>query len=331
MARMHAGLLFALLEAALVTVAPGPADNCPSSAQVTAALESHAPRLLTTRPGEDPALQVTLVISAPLATGELGIYLLDKGGLVKLYRTLPAAVRHPARDCPALADTVAFIVDRYFEEIGLPPLPQKRSSAPPPPAPPPPATIAPAPESQGEPPRFALSLSFARRIPGATEDMAGNELKSAAAARLGRARRHGDGLWGELAAGIAGPANKSWQHGQASGNATLVRSSAELSIFWFWAVGRSRVYAGPSCTLDLLWFDATSSGRAQRETRMALAAGLRTGYQHSWANRFMVRADVSGNLAVRRWEALAESPPTTVIFAYPKRFLTLALGVGFLF
>ncbi|HEX7505747.1 MAG TPA: hypothetical protein VF550_03175, partial [Polyangia bacterium] len=136
-----------LVQAALVTVAPGPEDNCPSSTQVQAALDTHAPRLVTWRPEDVSANPLTLTLSPNLATGETSILLIDKAGLVKLYRVLPPPVGDRARDCAALADTVAFIVDRYFEEVEIPQLPERK----PPPIPPPPLPPAPLPPTPKPP------------------------------------------------------------------------------------------------------------------------------------------------------------------------------------
>jgi len=131
----------AVLQAALVTVAPGPKDNCPSSAQVAAALEKHVPHLLASAPDQNPNNQLTLVLSPALGTGDTSFFLIDKNGRVRIYRTLPPPVGDRARDCAALADTVAIIVERYFDELELPNAPEKKrkpETTAPTPAPPPP-------------------------------------------------------------------------------------------------------------------------------------------------------------------------------------------------
>jgi hypothetical protein len=163
MASVHASLLLAILQAALqaalVTVAPGPSDNCPSSAQVLAALERHVPNLLTSPPDQNTTNQLTLVLSPALSTGDTSFFLIDKNGRVRIYRTLPPPVGDRARDCSALADTVALIVERYFDELELPNLPEKKrkaepAAATPAPLPPPPPKPAgpPPPKPAGPPP-----------------------------------------------------------------------------------------------------------------------------------------------------------------------------------
>jgi hypothetical protein len=185
MLRVHASIIFIFTQAALVTVAPGPEDSCPSSVQVHAALETHATRWVTPRSEDNPASQLTLTLSPAAGTGEMSISLIDKAGLVKLYRTLSLGDR--ARDCAALADTIAFIVDRYFEEVELPTFPERKP--PPPPPPPPPQPLLKQSEPKPETPNFTLALTLGRRIPGNAEDLGGIEIKLAGAAALTSVKR----------------------------------------------------------------------------------------------------------------------------------------------
>jgi hypothetical protein len=141
---VEASYISYLLQAALLTVAPGPDDGCPSAAQVQAALATHAPRLLAARAAEDPADQLTLSMGTTAGAPDLTLTLLDGKGRVRLFRTLPASAAGRGRNCAALADTVAFIVDRYFDEVELPAAPE-RPPPPPSPAPPPPPPAPPAP------------------------------------------------------------------------------------------------------------------------------------------------------------------------------------------
>src|SRR5450631_3985427 len=175
MSEVHASIMAILVQAALVTVAPGAEENCPSSAQVQAALENHAPRLVAARQEGPAANSLILTLSPALATGEMSLTLVDKAGFVKLYRVLQPPPLDHARDCAALADTVAFIVDRYFEEVELPKLPERKPPPPPPPVPPPPPppstpptlpVKAKLPTRKPEPVNYALSAAVGRRIPG---------------------------------------------------------------------------------------------------------------------------------------------------------------------
>jgi len=236
----------------MVIVAPGPDDACPSSAQVQTALEIHAPRLVVPRLDDDPASQLTLTLSSSSPTRDVSMSLLDAKGRVRLYRALPtSAGEDKARDCAALADTIAFIVERYFDEVELPTLPEKKLPPPPPPAekkpspppsekkpPPPPAPppspppseatpppppppppsgeyglIAPVPlAAQAESPSLTLAAVVGRRVPGAAVDLGGIEFKVALGMELASLGEHGWPLWAELSGGIIGIANKGWDY-----------------------------------------------------------------------------------------------------------------------
>ena len=321
-----------LVHAALVTVAPGPEDHCPSSAQVQAALESHAPRLLTSRQEDASANPLILNLSPTLATGEMSIMLIDKAGLVKLYRVLPPPPGDRARDCAALADTVAFIVDRYFDEVELPELPERKQIPSPPAAPPPaPKPALPTPAA----PRFALSGTFGRRLPGGPTDLGGNEFKLAGGAAVTNLVLAGGRPWIDVSAGIVGiVSNRKWDNEKGAGTATAVRSGVDLALLLGWPVWGGRLCAGPQVSLEMVWLDwrdVDANNRLSREVRFAWAAGLRTSYQYFWRKRFFARADLNGGLAVTRQEIKTQSAPNDPLFVSPPAYLTLAIGVGIWF
>jgi hypothetical protein len=160
---VHAYSILALTRAALVTVAPGPADGCPTSAQVQAALQTHAPKLIASRPDDDPEKQLLLNLISAMPGKELSFSLVDGKGRMRLFRSLQPPPGEKARECAALAVTIALIVDRYFDEVEIPPLAEKQPPPPPspatpeptpPPAPPPtpPSTPPPAPAKPPIPP-----------------------------------------------------------------------------------------------------------------------------------------------------------------------------------
>lgn len=162
---MYASFLPSLLQAALVTVAPGPDDGCPSAQQVQAAIASHAPRLLAPHTDDSSANQLTLSMGSTPGSRDVTLSLLDGKGRIRLYRALPAPPGDRSPDCAALAHTVAFIVDRYFDEVELPAAPERKlppappsppptppSPPPAPPSPPPPSPAPPAPTPAPPPP-----------------------------------------------------------------------------------------------------------------------------------------------------------------------------------
>ncbi len=337
MSDVHASIMAFLVRAALVTVAPSTDDHCPSSAQVETALETHAPRLVSPRPEDSAAL--TLTLSPTFATGEMGISLVDKAGLVRLYRVLPPPPGDRARDCAALADTVAFIVDRYFEEVELPNLPERK----PPPAPPPPPPSSPPPPPanpklplpQPVTPEFALSATGGRRIPGGITELGGTELKLTGGAAVSHLELAGGHPWIDISAGLVGiAANRRWDSGNAAGNATSVRSGVDLALLLGWPVGNSWLYAGPQASLEMIWLDwrdADPNDPVRREIRFLGAAGLRTSYQYVWRQHFFARADVAGCIAILQQKIVASSDENRALFEAPPAYLTLAFGVGIWF
>jgi hypothetical protein len=329
MEEVLASLLLAVVRAAALTVAPTPGDNCPASAQVLAALQTHAPALVAPRLSDDPAKVLTLNLMPALATGETSFSLLDKTGLVKLYRTLPPPAGDRARDCAALADSVAFIVVRYFEELEMPALPERKPEPRPPPPkaspPPPPKPVAPEPAAAGLPAKLALSVNGGRRFPGEAVNLGGYEAKLVVGAALTTLGQGGGDLWLDAGAGFAGHASYAW--GQAeSESATSDRLAAELALLAGWRRQRSRLHAGPLACIEIIWLDASPGGHAQNETRVGAAAGIKIGYQYFAPGRLFVRADVAGNLALVRQEVMTRSGST--VFSAPRTYLTLTVGVG---
>jgi len=123
---------------------------CPSPRQLGAALNALVPGLASAAPAATPLpLAGNLRLDVARASeGDLRVDLLDAHGEVVLHRALPAPPRGHAPDCPALAETIALIVDRYLHDVGYeaPPLPLPPRA--PTPASPPAVATAPA-ESAG--------------------------------------------------------------------------------------------------------------------------------------------------------------------------------------
>jgi hypothetical protein len=335
---VHASLLLATVHAAALTVAPGPGDACPTSAQVLAAIETRASGLVTPRLDDDPAKLLTLTLMPSSPSGETSFSLMDRAGLVKLYRSLPAPTGDRAHDCAALADTVAFIVIRYFEEVELPALPERKPPQPQPERKPqpevPPAAKVPAEAETPEEPtnlapsKLALSLNGGRRFPGAADNFGGFEAKLAAGVMLKDfARRKGD-LWLDVAVGFAGHGTLPII-GRTDDSVTTNRVSGELALLAGWRLGQSRLYAGPAANLDLIWVESKLAGHTQREQRFAAAAGMKIGYQYFW-RRVFVRSDLTGDVAIVKEEAavIAVDRTETLVLAAPRMYVTLALGLG---
>lgn len=143
----------ALVQAALVSVRGGGPDGCPSEAQIAEAISVRMPGSVVSAvaPGDG----VARVDVSPAPTG-LRVIVSDDAGQTLLMRLLEVSATK-TRDCTALAQTVALIVERYFDELALPAL-----APPPPPTPPP---LPPAPVEPTRAPRWELALEGRAKAP----------------------------------------------------------------------------------------------------------------------------------------------------------------------
>src|SRR4051812_29888802 len=141
----------------------GPDDGCPSPRQLADALSAHLPGMVLPLGHATGPTTLRLGVTTDSA-GAMRLDLSDPEGGPLLHRWLPATDRTHAGDCPALAETAALIVERYWHEVGYdvpletpspparPPPPKAAAPPPPPPAPPPKAA---APSPPPPPPKAA--------------------------------------------------------------------------------------------------------------------------------------------------------------------------------
>jgi hypothetical protein len=166
----------ALVPAAIGVLAPsGPDDGCPSPRQVADALGAHLPGVVLPL-GQAPGPTALRLGVAADPSGAIRVDLTDASGETELHRALSPTERVRGADCPALAETVALIVERYWREVGydLPPL-ERPKSPPPAPAPPPATSLEAAPprEPAQRPPAagswlWAVGAAGAERAGGGT-------------------------------------------------------------------------------------------------------------------------------------------------------------------
>jgi hypothetical protein len=182
----------AFIPAAISVVAPaGPDDGCPSPRQLTEALGAHLPGIVVPL-GAPPSPSAHRLAVAADAAGTVRVDLVDPGGEMLLRRVLTPGERTRAADCPALAETVALIVERYWHEVGydVPPLPVPAPAAPraPPPPTPAPTITATAPTGRAAAPgawRWSLALAGATRTGGASAFDGSALLAGAVEGRIG--------------------------------------------------------------------------------------------------------------------------------------------------
>ncbi len=129
-----------------ILMTAGADDGCPSPHQLADALSTHLPGMVLPLGHATGPTTLRLAVTTD-AAGAMRLDLSDPEGGPLLHRWLPANERAHAGDCPALAETAALIVDRYWHEVGYDvpveaanaaPKPQPSKPAPPPPKPPPP-------------------------------------------------------------------------------------------------------------------------------------------------------------------------------------------------
>jgi hypothetical protein len=146
-----------------ILMTAGPDDGCPSPHQLADALSAHLPGMVLPFGHATGPTTLRLGVTTD-AAGAMRLDLYDPEGGPLLHRWLPPSDRTHAGDCPALAETAALIVERYWHEVGYdvpletpnapPKPPQPKATAPPSPAPPPPPTpkAAPPPPPKPAPP-----------------------------------------------------------------------------------------------------------------------------------------------------------------------------------
>jgi hypothetical protein len=147
-----------------ILMTAGPDDGCPSPHQLADALSAHLPGMVLPLGHATGPTTLRLGVATD-AAGAMRLDLSDPEGGPLLHRWLPATDRAHAGDCPALAETAALIVERYWHEVGYdvpletpkPPPPKAVAppAPPPPPKPAPPPTPPPTPAPLPPPPTVA--------------------------------------------------------------------------------------------------------------------------------------------------------------------------------
>jgi hypothetical protein len=255
-----------LFVSALAAATPAPSSatsECPAPAQIAASLNALVPGVAPeARPGAPLALAggLRLVIASSAdGGGDVRIDLYDAQGAVALHRVLPGPPRGRAPDCPALAETVALIVDRYLHDVGyeVPPLP-------PPAAPPLPAPVAGPPQVERAPvapppPPAPAAPSAIWRVGLAASGRLGDAggLDGDADLAVGL-ESGGDGhRWGgRLSFGYAPAAEARW----SDKTGTLHRLPARFGVFLSLPAGPGRLEPGLGGGVDVLLVSAQGPG-----------------------------------------------------------------------
>jgi len=316
---------------ALAAAPPADAPECPSPAQLGQALNVLVPGL-----APSPATATPLPLASGLRLGmetspegDVRVDLTDALGEIVLHRVLPAPPRGRAPDCPALAETIALIVDRYLHDVGYeaPPLPPPAPKPAPveAPAPPPPTEVAiaatPTPAEHGaERPtllwRLGLAAVARRGDVGGLDgdgDLALGVEATGSGARLG----------GRLSVGFAPPAEARW----SAQNATLRRLPVRLGGYLRFAAGPGQLEPGVGLGADLLFVAAQGPGTAGG-VHTSVSGDVALGYALALPGPLYVRLLSRAALAVPySFRTLAG----TQVWGTPRAYAEGGVELGFAF
>jgi hypothetical protein len=289
----------------------GPDDGCPSPHQVADALSAHLPGMVLPLGHATGPTTLRLAVTTD-AAGAMRLDLSDPDGGPLLHRWLPASEHSHGGDCPALAETAALIVERYWHEVGFevaietpPPAPKpppKATSPPPPkpPEPPPPKPPEPPPSRTAEPPpkeaeetptvvarpraeppavplpppRWSIGLGAGGLLPEAG-GRAGWATLAVAIERPAFGRRIGL----RLSAGAQMPVSVVFPTGSANIQQVPVRMGGYLPI----ALGFGRLEPGIGLNLDVVSVDFTNKATAATTTQTRLVASPGIDASLGWA------------------------------------------------
>jgi hypothetical protein len=281
--------------------------QCPTGRQVTEALGARLPGVLV--PEEQAKSSDALLLT--LSSGEraaAGFVLVDGKGQVRLRRALAASGGGAPRDCPALAETVALMVERYLQDLAI----QERTPAPAveAPAPPPP----PPPER-----RWDLFVGSTWR-PGAS-GLAAYEVRLGAARSLGTER-----LALGATAGIEGAASHDWD----VGSGRLRRFPVELRLLWRLTAGTVALEAGPFAGAHVLLLDS-DTGRGESALRAIPVAGGLAAARFPLGRRVFLRLVAALGIAVVRYDYVTPEPDSSVAFGTERTYGKMGLEAGLSF
>ena len=316
----------ALIPAAIGVLAPaGPDDGCPSPRMLTDALGAHLPGVVV--PLGQPIGTGTLRLGVTTdAAGVTRLDLVDPDGETLLHRTLSPTDRSRAPDCPALAETTALIVERYWHEVGydLPPLQPPPRTAPPPPPRPTVVETRPAAPAAREPTGAIWSVGAAAT--GRAGDVGGADAAALLAVAL-------EGRFGLRLSG--GVANSRDTTSASLGTASFRRLPFRLGGYLRWRLGPGWLEPGLGVDLDETWVSLgnhpedvpgwKAPGSCIGRVCVSPGADLALGWAVRSARHVYFRALAQAGVAL---PYQFRAPDDTVIWSTPRTYLGLALELG---
>jgi hypothetical protein len=292
--------LLPLLAAHATLIAVKSSDGqCPTSRQIGEAIEARLPGVLV--PPEQGALPEALLLAMAqdAATGVQSFTLSDHQQKVRLRRDLPAPTGAGDQECPALAETVALMVERYLQDLGYRPEP-------------------PAPPDQR---RWEIFGGATWR--SGADGLAAYELRMGAGRVLGGRGR----LSLALAVGVEGASQQAWP----GGSGRLRRYPAELRLAWRAAIGPTTLELGPSLGAQLLVLYSQTRDEDGTDVRLIPTAGLGAGLRIPLGKAPFLRIVAGMGVALLRYDFVNPPPDRTVAFGTERVWGKMGAEAGFSF
>jgi hypothetical protein len=331
-----------------ILMTAGPDDGCPSPRQLADALSAHLPGMVLPLGHATGPTTLRLGVATD-AAGAMRLDLSDPEGGPLLHRWLPATERAHAGDCPALAETAALIVERYWHEVGYdvpletpnasPKPPTPKATAPPPPPPPAPKVAPPPlappvvekavpptepratepqpPTEPLPPPRWWVGGGIAGLLT-TSGDRAGAALLAVAVERPVFKRRLGL----RLSAGAQTRVSVSFAGESADVLQFPVRMGAYLPI----ALGVGQLEPGIGVDLDVIALNFTHGSTSQTNLRATPGIDAALGWALPLPHDFYIRALAQAVTEVP-YDFVTASNNTT-IFTNPRFHLVLGIELG---
>jgi hypothetical protein len=265
-------------------------------------------------------LKLTVTGGGPVP---LRVELTDQGGEARLYRSLTVAERSRAPDCPALADTVALIVERFLRDLGYEA----------PPSPPPPK----------EPTRENLTRGppAAPMGPSRVDVFAGGAWRGASGSmaidfEAGLGLGFEPGLFGRrMTATFSGgfattnPAEVRYMD-YPPARTTLYRIPLRLGFFMPIVLGPGWLEPGLRLAVDWLFVSRSWSGGKDRFNWSSPGGEVVMAYRVPLLRRLFARLAVSG-AATRPYDVKSPTREGSTVFDQPRFYVKSGLELGFSF
>jgi hypothetical protein len=301
------GLGLVLVHATMIAVR-GTDVQCPTGRQVTEALGARLPGVLVPEEQAKNAGALLLTLSQG-SDGAAGFVLVDQKGGVRLRRALVSAGSTTKRDCPALAETAALMVERYLQDLSV----QERG-------PPPAAVVV---EPAPRPPERRWDLFGGGTWRPGSAGLAAYELRLGAARSLGTRERLALGA----TVGIEGASPQTWE----GGSGRLRRFPVEVRLLWRLTSGIVGVEAGPFAGAHVLLLDSDAGAMGDTALRaIPVVGGLGTA-RIPVGRRVFLRLVAAVGIAMVRYDFVTPQPKGTVAFGTERTYGKMGLEAGLSF